>query len=301
MIDARKIYHKVSSTINDFTPEQLKNIAVMVALFRGENEKYLALMKEYLGVYYTTSDALADKTDQLQTDMNELVRKCNAIAIKKAKEDEELNGLVERLQIDESALKTVYSNLIALAVAIRNFREKYPSPPVDNDGQHKASKAFKSIITQIKELSRPTERLLKHITEAVEYGEKELKLRNDKDWKDQRISELKKELEELNRELVELMHTATYYHQQCHWLQSRFPEGKMANVDGLCKVVTRDEVAEKDWSLTPGRYVGVAPVDNGEVNFEERMSELKLELQRLDKEASQLANIIQTNLEELEI
>jgi len=32
-------------------------------------------------------------------------------------------------------------------------------------------------------------------------------------------------------------------------------------VPGLCKAVTRAEIAAADWSLTPGRYVGVAPAD----------------------------------------
>ena len=44
-------------------------------------------------------------------------------------------------------------------------------------------------------------------------------------------------------------------------VSERFPAGKYVDVPGLCKVATLDEVAEQDWSLNPGRYVGL-PVDN---------------------------------------
>ena len=41
------------------------------------------------------------------------------------------------------------------------------------------------------------------------------------------------------------------------------PNCAMSN--GLVKLVSRAEIEEHDWSLTPGRYVGVAPeeVDEG--------------------------------------
>ena len=43
MIDARNIYRKVSRAIYDFSPEQQKNIAAIVWLYRGQSERYLKL------------------------------------------------------------------------------------------------------------------------------------------------------------------------------------------------------------------------------------------------------------------
>ena len=47
MIDARNIYRVVNRRINDFSPEQLKNITSIVHLYRGEQEKYQELMNHY--------------------------------------------------------------------------------------------------------------------------------------------------------------------------------------------------------------------------------------------------------------
>ena len=46
------------------------------------------------------------------------------------------------------------------------------------------------------------------------------------------------------------------------------------------------EAESKGWSLTPGAYVGVAPVENDGVNFQERMKEIHQELIRLQAESN---------------
>jgi len=76
-----------------------------------------------------------------------------------------------------------------------------------------------------------------------------------------------------------------YWYEQVYWLQSRFPEAVFVDVPGLCKGVTCAEIAEQDSSLTPGRYVGVAPVvdDEDEEAFEERMKAIHQELKDLNK------------------
>ena len=58
---------------------------------------------------------------------------------------------------------------------------------------------------------------------------------------------------------LEAIRSVNYPFAQITWLQTRFPDAEMADVLGLCKVVTLQEIAEHDNSLTPGRYVGVAP------------------------------------------
>ena len=40
MIDARKIYRKVTSKVNDFSPEQLQNLICIVNLYRGNTKKF---------------------------------------------------------------------------------------------------------------------------------------------------------------------------------------------------------------------------------------------------------------------
>ena len=48
MIDARGVYRKVTRKIYDFSPEQLKNLTSIVWLYRGQSERFLALIAEHL-------------------------------------------------------------------------------------------------------------------------------------------------------------------------------------------------------------------------------------------------------------
>ncbi|MEZ0083786.1 type I restriction-modification system subunit M [Bradyrhizobium japonicum] len=79
-----------------------------------------------------------------------------------------------------------------------------------------------------------------------------------------------------------------------------FPNGKYRDVPGLCLVASRKEVESKDWSLSPGRYVGVVPgetQDDGE--FSEGLEALQEELEVLNLEAAQLQARIAQNVAEL--
>lgn len=83
------------------------------------------------------------------------------------------------------------------------------------------------------------------------------------------------------------------------WLTSKFGEGQYQDVLGLCKVATIQEIEEKNYSLTPGAYVGVAEVEDDGVDFHERMNEIHTELARLNQEANVLMDEIQKAWEEL--
>lgn len=83
------------------------------------------------------------------------------------------------------------------------------------------------------------------------------------------------------------------------WLYEKFGEGVYTDVLGLCKAVTIAEIEEKGWSLTPGAYVGVAPVEDDGVNFEERMAEIHRELLLLQAESNDLMDIISKNMKEM--
>lgn len=83
------------------------------------------------------------------------------------------------------------------------------------------------------------------------------------------------------------------------WLYEKFGEGVYTDVLGLCKAATIAEIEEKGWSLTPGAYVGVAPVEYDGVNFEERMAEIHRELLLLQAESNDLMDIISQNMKEM--
>lgn len=84
------------------------------------------------------------------------------------------------------------------------------------------------------------------------------------------------------------------------WLTSKFGlEGEYQDVLGLCKIATIQEIEEKNYSLTPGAYVGVAEVEDDGVDFHERMNEIHTELASLNKEANVLMSEIMKEWETL--
>lgn len=94
------------------------------------------------------------------------------------------------------------------------------------------------------------------------------------------------------------------------WLYEKFGDGVYADILGLCKVVYttkeaqgNDEngvnIEEKGWSLTPGAYVGVSPVEDDGVDFEERMAEIHREFLSLQAESIDLMHIISNNMKEM--
>lgn len=83
------------------------------------------------------------------------------------------------------------------------------------------------------------------------------------------------------------------------WLYEKFGEGEYKDIEGLCKAATIGEIEEKGWPLTPGAYVGVAPVEDDGVDFAERMAEIHKELLALQAESNSLMDTISKNMEEL--
>lgn len=83
------------------------------------------------------------------------------------------------------------------------------------------------------------------------------------------------------------------------WLTEKFGEGAYADIPGLCKVATLEEIEAKGYSLTPGAYVGVTPAEDDGVDFHERMTEIHKELLSLQKESNRLMETISKNWEEM--
>ena len=102
----------------------------------------------------------------------------------------------------------------------------------------------------------------------------------------------------------EYKQTTEYFTAQINWLKERFPEGKYQDVIGLCKVAKlegEDGIIDQDYSLNPGRYVGVVIEDDGmtEEEFKQTMLGLNDELSKLNEEAKKLESEIESNLKGL--
>ena len=107
---------------------------------------------------------------------------------------------------------------------------------------------------------------------------------------------VEREMAEMVTECEAMLETA----RQREWLVSKFgTEGEYQDILGLCKIATIDEISEKNYSLTPGAYVGVAEVEDDGVDFHERMNEIHTELASLNTEANELMSEIMKSWEEL--
>ena len=138
---------------------------------------------------------------------------------------------------------------------------------------------------------KATERLrstLDMTKEALKYEEKEQGKKN------------KKQRETAMSAVVDSINSAITLISDRRWLIDKFgTEGNYQDVLGLCKIATIDEIAEKNYSLTPGAYVGVAEVEDDGVDFKSRMNEIHSELAQLNAEANTLMSEILKSWEEL--
>ena len=78
-----------------------------------------------------------------------------------------------------------------------------------------------------------------------------------------------------------------------------FQEGTLENEKGFCAVVETKAIAEQDYILTPGRYVGIEDKEEDSEPFEEKMERLTTELSELFKQSHVLEEEIKQRLEEI--
>ena len=87
-------------------------------------------------------------------------------------------------------------------------------------------------------------------------------------------------------------HVADTYH---NW-RSNDEVNQYEDIPGFCKSATLDEIRKYDHVLTPGRYVGAAPVEDDGEPFEEKMARLAIEWREQQAEAQRLDAKIEANL-----
>ena len=76
-----------------------------------------------------------------------------------------------------------------------------------------------------------------------------------------------------------------------------FRKGELEPERGFSAVADLDEIAKQDYILTPGRYVGIAEVEDDGEPFEEKMARLTTEISKCFEESNRLQEQIKKNLE----
>ena len=111
----------------------------------------------------------------------------------------------------------------------------------------------------------------------------------------------KKHIQTMSDQYISLIQKDLKILEEAIWLTDKFGYGEYKDISGLCKLATIEEIAEKNYSLTPGAYVGVAPVEDDGVDFSKRMAEIHRELLSLQAESNDLMDTISQNIKEMGI
>ena len=327
MIDARNVYHVVSARSHIFTDEQHANLNAIVWLYRGEREKFVALVARY---QRQVGDWLAVIPERVASDtaaIEALAAPLQAFAeqalLADLNADQAEDAQLTQAQLDvfkaelaanlpnSKADTRVAAATSALVAACAQARAAIAQADRNDHRAQVALQATLDALTpQLKAMSKTLEDRHKQWLKLLDKAEKQLRARVSRAFDGKAAREAKRALlaadAKKNEEptvrdtVLEAIKQAAYFIQQVQWLHSRFPEAAFTDVPGLCKAVSVDDIAANDYSLTPGRYVGVAAVaeDDGD-DFAEKLRKIHDELAELDDKAVELAARIAGNFAEL--
>ena len=278
MIDARNVYRKVTRKIYDFTPEQQQNLSAIVWLYRGQTDRFVALVADHL-------ERMIEAAGETVTPLRRF-----AAALAEATATHANDGLPDDLTESVAELDTAEAtfgdDVDRLKAMVQEISEAWESLSRDNDSLNAFAARAEPLTDRSRDLIRQADHLYKLISRLADAAKK-----------NGRGSPLKP-LEEARKVAVEHLRLLRYFRRQARWLQERFPQGELRDVEGLVKLVGFKELDQNDWSLTPGRYVGVAPEEEDEdFDFEETIREIHVELEGLNEEAARLAAKIARNFE----
>lgn len=304
MLDARNVYRKVTRKIYDFSPEQQANLAAVVWLYRGQSERFVDLVGEHINSAVNSAEACfldessEEKCEPLNDFCTAYIRLCQRVRpFVDAQGEGSLHAalLAELDDGDLDPLGPVEAFRLFTSEAQTHWTYEGMAGAVDFH-EHR----LKPFAAQSHALIGCVDLAFKVVSRTIDLCEKELAAKDHTLWDSREINKARKAADAARHGVVERLKQVRYFQRQAAWLIDRFPNAEMADVPGLCKVVTRAEIEAADWSLTPGRFVGVAPAQVDEdFDFEQTLRDLHLELADLNREAVALAAKIQTNFEEL--
>lgn len=331
MIDARNVYTVVSARSHVFTPEQLANLSAITWLYRGEHERFTELLTRYqnqVGQHLAQLPEQLTHDEQQITVLSQVLRHFGQttadatalVAVRQKLGDEHgiTDAFVEAYRAEFQGVEQQTGGWrSALDAALAAGKKLLPKIQGLKAGgsfaQRKALQAqIESAQPSLKAGLAALEVRHKAWLKLLDLAEKTLRARQwpafagdvARDAKKALLPrDVKKREKPTVRDLsVEVFKRANYFVAQGHWLLSRFPHGVYEDVPGLCKVVSQQDIANNGYSLTPGRYVGVAVGGQGDDDCEAfvgRMREIHSDLTLLNATASELAEKISVSFQDM--
>lgn len=308
MIDARNIFRKVTRKIYDFSPEQLQNILSITWLYRGESNRFHGLVTGYLTQSLNESLKCFAMEDSEDKEIKPIGDYTETFSKLRKEVEPFIAGLPEDGTQAET-LKQLDESMKNFSNGIKEFENKskqenkwWSEQDRDSVNLKQAVERLATFAGQSRDLVKEAELMYRLANRLIDLCLNSLQAKESEKWDTRLIANLKKQAEETRDKAIEQLKKVRYFFHQAEWLVERFPEEKLRDVEGLVKLVDRAELKENDWSLTPGRYVGVAPEEIDEdFDFEETMRTIHAELAGLNEEASDLAKKISENFKGLGI
>ncbi|MEP7217340.1 MAG: class I SAM-dependent DNA methyltransferase [Bacteroidota bacterium] len=274
-IDARNIFTPIDRAHREFSEEQIQNIAIISHLRKGERKRFVELIDTY---FAAGMEKLVENKARVEPVSEQLLA-----VLDDAEGRNAVGDLVKQ-----------WAGLKGLQAHYERYLEKHGNESTvekKNKAQHQLRAAFDSFFVALHDgLKR-----LDKIVRAHEKGVAEKARSNGKRGStDRGTRDLKTALEQLHVEVK----SAESHFRDIHWLQERFSAAAYEDVTGLCKLATLEEVEEQEYSLNPGRYVGVVIEEDGktEEEFLQEMVLLNDELEALSKESHILERTISFNM-----
>jgi type I restriction enzyme M protein len=260
-IDARNVFTQIDRAHREFSEEQVQNIALISQLHKGRRDKFVRVVDRY---FASGMERLVENEKKVKPVSAQLLE---------VLEDQEGKTAV-------GELVKQWAGLNKLQTRYAQYCEKHAGEEaVDakNKAQHQLREAFDPFFAAL-------HAGLKQLDKTVRQHEKQQAEQAQKDGKrgttDRQTRALKTALEKLHREVKQ----AEIFFQHIRWLEERFPKAEYEDVTGLCKLASPADLEEQDYSLNPGRYVGVVIEEDGKTE-----EEFAADLDGMAKEFASLA------------
>jgi type I restriction enzyme M protein len=299
MIDARSIYRKVTRKIYDFSPEQEQNLLAIVRLYRGETERYLDLVSSYCRRTLDEAKACFMAEDENCSPIQPLPQFAAALhPFLETVPKDAANTDLQKEMVD--AWAAFQADALAFQKDLAAQQAAWKTQKITNGELKKAVDRLAPLAEASRNLVKQTDLLYKLIGRLIESRESLGDAGSRDACGSREGTRARKAADEARLRAAQPLKQVRYFWKQARWLTERFPEAKLRDVEGLVKLASIEEIAANDWSLTPGRYVGVVPEEEDEgFDFEETLREIHVELEDLNAEAALLAETIKRNFEVL--
>jgi type I restriction enzyme M protein len=300
-IDARNVYRQIDRAHREWSEENVQNLSTITRLYHGETNRYLELISKYISNFKESILGVNELFEAYKNDFDTLLNSLKTYdevtASKRDKKQIELlaeSKLLEKL----ASLKQIEK----LNLPVLNDIETFDTDIKENDAQKNFTTNASAIVDKYDDMIKEFNEDFHLLIDIFKQSDKTLKLKANPQWSKQNLSRADKNLEESFTSLKEKIEAIKYWYENITWLQDKFPNATYEDIEGLCKVASKEEyVIEHDYSLNAGRYVGVA-LEEEKLSLKEyknKLLNLNTQLELLNKESIEIQKNISKNILEM--